>query len=427
MKKFALYIFAFLALAVSCEKQPVISTTPDNVLLYIGAGYNSLWNYLEEDIEDMKTSEFLPDASKNAFFVYRHTAIHGSYTARVAPTLTQYFRGRKGGLDSLLIATFPEVIEANPDTTVGIDPGRLREIMALITSKYQAKTYGMIFSSHGTGWLPRGYYANPSVFEGDEPWMGPSSSADGGPSASGPQRTFGEEKLTGKNAKNPYEIDIRDFAATFPFQFDYVLIDACLMGGVEVAWEMRNACKVLGFSQTEIMAQGLPYSTLLGDLLPADGGAPDPLAVCKEYIRMYKSGEQYGGATFSLIDTYELIDLSNVCRKIFNNFRLELARVSPYYVQGFYRYNRHYFYDLKDIIDHIEVDTSRQDELEAVRAEFDKVLEKTVLYCDFTKTFLGFNIRCDCGLSSYLPSDGSAYLDEYYKKLSWNEASGLVK
>ena len=39
----------------------------------------------------------------------------------------------------------------------------------------------------------------------------------------------------------------------------------------------------------------------------------------------------------------------------------------------------------------------------------------------------GFDINTFCGLSMYLPADGSAHLDNYYRTLSWNRATGLVK
>ena len=43
-----------------------------------------------------------------------------------------------------------------------------------------------------------------------------------------------------------------------------------------------------------------------------------------------------------------------------------------------------------------------------------------------TDTFINFDIRTHCGLSMYLPADGNSELDEFYKTLSWNKASGLV-
>ena len=32
-----------------------------------------------------------------------------------------------------------------------------------------------------------------------------------------------------------------------------------------------------------------------------------------------------------------------------------------------------------------------------------------------------------CGLSMYLPCNGSEYLDNFYKTLEWNKATALVK
>ena len=38
-----------------------------------------------------------------------------------------------------------------------------------------------------------------------------------------------------------------------------------------------------------------------------------------------------------------------------------------------------------------------------------------------------FDIVNFCGLSMYLPCDGSANLDNFYKTLAWNRATGLVE
>jgi hypothetical protein len=39
----------------------------------------------------------------------------------------------------------------------------------------------------------------------------------------------------------------------------------------------------------------------------------------------------------------------------------------------------------------------------------------------------GFVFNTYCGLSMYLPCNGSDYLDEYYKTLAWNKATSLVR
>ena len=43
---------------------------------------------------------------------------------------------------------------------------------------------------------------------------------------------------------------------------DILGFDACLMGGIEVAYELAGKCDRLGFSQAEVLAEGFNYKTL---------------------------------------------------------------------------------------------------------------------------------------------------------------------
>ena len=62
-------------------------------------------------------------------------------------------------------------------------------------------------------------------------------------------------------------------------------------------------------------------------------------------------------------------------------------------------------------------------------------VDACILYKAATPTFLlyktgggsGFKIETYSGFSMYLPCNGSDYLDNYYKSLAWNKATGLVQ
>ena len=65
-------------------------------------------------------------------------------------------------------------------------------------------------------------------------------------------------------------------------------------------------------------------------------------------------------------------------------------------------------------------------------ARLDAALEDCVLYKAATPWFMkggedGFAINTHCGLSMYLPSMGTKFLDNYYKtNIAWNQATQLV-
>ena len=110
-----------------------------------------------------------------------------------------------------------------------------------------------------------------------------------------------------------------------------------------------------------------------------------------------------------------------MCEELFETYRSQIRTLNGSYVQGYFRMNRHYFYDLKDILVQAGVPTGKITELDAA-------LSECLLYQAATPSFLGIDLQRVCGLSMYLPSMGSDFLDNYYRNsISWNNATQLVK
>ena len=67
---------------------------------------------------------------------------------------------------------------------------------------------------------------------------------------------------------------------------------------------------------------------------------------------------------------------------------------------------------------------------EAELKALDAALDECISYKNATESFMGtssgFEIKVFSGLSMYLPANGSAYLDNFYKTLAWNKATKLV-
>ena len=217
-----------------------------------------------------------------------------------------------------------------------------------------------------------------------------------------------------------YEIQIEDFARALPMYMDYILFDACLMGGVEVAYELAGKCGKVGFSQTEVLAEGFDYGSISSHLLA--GNVPDLQSVCSDFFNQYdiQTGI-YRSATISLVDCSRLKSLVDVCSGLFSEYRNVIAGLNPEIVQRYYRSNYHWFYDLVDIVDKAG---ATQTELEALN----KALDECIIYKAATPEFMdSFEIRSYSGFSMYLPSNGSKELDKYYRTLKWNIATGLVE
>jgi hypothetical protein len=300
-----------------------------------------------------------------------------------------------------------------------------------VVNEFPARGYGMIFSSHATGWLPSGYYSNSKAYESGEYSSPALFSMDYTPSPvpyvapeydpSLPQtKSIGQDNVIIGEDNLSYEIDLPAFAEAIPKPFDYILFDACLMGGVEVAYQLRDKCRFVGFSQTEVLAEGLNYKTLAGHLLGLS--EPDPVQVCDDFYAYYEA--QNGverSATVSVVDCSRMEPLAELCAELFDRYNSSISVLPSSIVQRYYRYNYHWFYDLESVL--VEAGISAEE-----LALLHDALDKCVVYKAATPSFMdSFDINVYSGFSMFLPSDGGARLKQYYKQLDWNIATGLVK
>ena len=395
-----------------------------NVVIMVSGGFNSLSSYLRQDLMDL-SENYLPGGYRTAhvLLVLSRLPADGSFSTTSAPVLYRMYR-EEGGVVRDTLKIWPQGTQLFGGTT-------LRDALQFAYDRFPAKGYGMVLSSHGSGWLPEEYYFDPSKFETN-------ASSSGGNVWNAPARRLGEwhfpeiveegapVKSIGqdKDGSHAVEMDLLAFRDALPFHLDYLLLDACLSGGVEVAYELREKVDVLGFSQTELLAEGFDYETLMSRLLVSD---PDPVAACRDAYNYYDAQTGINkSAVFSAIDLREMEDLSGICRTLFQKYRYPLAMLQGSSVQGYFRYERHFFYDLKDIL--VKAGISAEEE-----AQLDAALAKCVIFKGATPYFMqgtqyGFAIQCHSGFSMYLPSMGSAYLDQYYKdNMAWNQATGLVQ
>lgn len=401
-----------------------------NVLLLYSAGYNSLSDYLKEDIVDLMEGD-LPSNTrmKDVLLVYSHlTAKKGSYSVPTSPVLMRIYKGNGGEsvMDTLVVY---------PTSTHSADPTQLNAVLTYVKDNFPAKTYGMIFSSHATGYLPAGYYTKPGdyIYAPSSAMMGrqgyrkshrgvPYVEPEHDPSL--PMvKSIGQDQVGVPGNYSSYEIQLEEFVKALPMYMDYILFDACLMGGVEVAYELAGRCGLVGFSQAEVLAEGFDYKSIPTRLL--NGGTPDPEAVCMDYFHQYDilSGV-YRSATISLVDCAKMEPLAEICADLFHKYAMEIARLNPKKsnVQRYYREDKyHWFYDLKDIV-------AKAGATEEELGALEEAVENCMVYRAATPEFMGsFVINTYSGFSMYLPSDGSLELDKYYKTLKWNIATGLVE
>ena len=387
----------------------------DDVLLYYAAGHNSLSSFLKGDFNDIKKGYVPADASgEDVLLAYVHFK-----NTEPSPVLLRLYKDKQGSVVADTLAKYPS-------GTISSSAGQVRNVLNFVKDKFPAEGYGMIFSSHSTGWLPAGYYTNSDKYENGElfsvrrfsvpsrPTPLPYKEPEYDPSLP-LTKSIGQDVMDGDS----YEMELSDFASAIPMYLDYLMFDTCLMGGIEVAYELRDVCGKIGFSQAEVLAEGFDYAALTRHLFLND--EPKPEKVCEDYYLYYeglKGVEQ--SATISCIDCGKLEPLAQVCARLFSEYSANISILDPKKVQRYFRSDYHWFYDLKSIL--IEAGAT------AVQLqELDAALNDCVLYKAATKSFMGvFDINVFSGFSMFLPSNGGERLKEYYKGLEWNIATGLV-
>lgn len=401
-----------------------ISTDSRKVMLLYSAGHNSLSSYLKSDIEELCTG-WTPKnrRSDDVILVYSHlTSRAGDYKTKTSPVLFRLYSNESNEVVRDTLVVYGEDV-------ISSSARQLSSVLSYVRDEFPARSYGLVFSSHATGYLPSGFYAKPDSYtftsakmflQGQKrgwslspvPYVEPEQTP-GLPAV----KSIGQDVVGSQS----YEITVQDFAEAIPMKLDYILFDACLMGGVEVAYELAGKCDVVGFSQAEVLAEGFNYSTLASHLL-GNKPASDPVSVCSDYFDQYISQSGvYQSATISIVDCNRLAPLTELCGELFDRYHENIVKIAPGKVQRFYRSSHHWFYDLESILVNAGINDSELQELH-------DALDECIVYKGATPNFMNeFAISTFSGLSMYLPSHGHTELDKFYRTLKWNEATGLVK
>ena len=439
MKGRLLFILVVSLLAVSCEGWlcPDKKNHFDRVMILYSAGCNTLSNELETNVKELKSGYIPGKKDKKALVVISHRANGFKNGRPVYEPATDSYIIRFYKYKNNVVADTLKTVEAGKYLS---QPSVMKEVLGYVRDNFKSDHYGMIFSSHATGWLPQGYYLNPV-----------SGSSGGSASSSlAPRRlpdlpegalpyvereyqeglprlkSIGEEDAAHNGITVKYEMDVLDFRASIPMHLDYIVFDACFMGCIEVAYELRDICDKIAFSPTEILETGFQYETIAGQLLE---GNNDLYSACKDYFDKYdkKTDPLWRSATVTLIDCSKLEKVATVCNGLISRYRDGLAAINPSQVQPYFQKNKHWFYDLEDVFLKAGITDTEKRNLE-------QALDGCVIYKAATPTFYiggyvtsGFEINIYSGFSMYLPCNGSPYLDDFYKSFAWNKATGLVQ
>lgn len=398
---FTILILIPVLFVFSCTKEGPSAKISKSLLIYMAAE-NDLSRYIEDDLQELEQG-FIPDYFEDGkggsvllIYINKRNDI---------PKLYRFSKEQTGDINRELIKEYEE--------HNSLDDSVMTSVLTYAANLFPAKYNGLVLWSHGTGWLPGGYYIKPYSVNKNGMIVQSASVVD---PYSSLVKSFGIDEQY-----QDYEMEITDLAKSLPIHYSFILFDACLMGAIEVAYELKNKTDYLISSSAEILAGGFPYQ-YVSSYFFRDGiaGLDD---ICRSYYDYYK--DQGYGATVSLVNSSALVDLAKVCYNIFSTRRLLITNLDMNDMQGYFRLDRHYFYDLEDFISKIASSE--------LYSSFQSVMKRVVISKYATEHFClvppnsEFDINIFSGLSTYIPNPENKVLDEFYKSLAWNKAVQMIQ
>lgn len=163
------------------------------------------------------------------------------------------------------------------------DPAVMNRILKWCFDEYPSQSYGIIFASHGCGWLMRG---------------------DSIPVARGPKSSYGYDN-GGEVINIP---SMRSALSGLP-KLDFILWDCCNMQCVEVAYELKDITSCLIGSPAEMPSAGGPYNTIVPAMFSEKSQYRED--ILEAYNNRY-AAQGSDSVPLSLIYTQHIDDLARV-------------------------------------------------------------------------------------------------------------------
>ena len=186
---------------------------------------------------------------------------------------------------------------------------------------------------------------------------------------------------------------------------------------------MKDKADIICGSACEVLANGMFDYTKISDYL-IGSAEPDVTGLLKESFDLYdKSSGVYRSSTVMIARTDGLDHVADVCSRLFEKYRTQISGIDTYSVQPYHRNStgRRYFYDIVDIFRQCGAE-------ETDILELSEALDACTVFKANTPEFMSeITFRTYSGVSMFLPNSGTPLLRQYYRKESWNKATGLLK
>lgn len=383
MNKYLILVIISSCLVISactCPHSSAINQPARTLLVYI-AGDNSLAGEVTDKIKALQAGW---NPHHGTLLVYVDLPVAGGCFLQIHDTTIIDTVAVYGPEDSASAETFSRVI-----ASVGKD--------------FPADSYGLIFFSHSSGWLPLGSLQFP----------------------------LRQSRSVGQDASADTGMELSDFADAITLDFDFIVFETCLMGGVEVAYALKDKARYMLASPAELLSPGFTrvYPDALRYLTDASIPVEKALINFASIYTRHAETDLWGTYRSHTLCILNLSSLNGMVSRIgqitggggFDEQPSGSLRGLQHFDRpgsygDFPAYPR--FFDLDEYIQSI-----------ASPADYDlftEELAKTVVWKAASETFMmgynGFPIRRYCGLTTYIPQSAFPSLNAAYRRTAWHRS-----
>ncbi|GHV57005.1 clostripain [Bacteroidia bacterium] len=379
MKKKTYILLLCFCILAGCERNEDL---PDDaipvsdrrtVLVYLGTD-NNFRAEAAEKIEILRKN--WNNANDGNLIVYADT---GGKTV-----LMHIYRHPQKGNVADTITVYPNENSASPQT--------LARVLNDVKNYRPANSYGLVVLSHATGWLPA-EMSKPTPVLRSIIWDTGTSEADN-------------------------YMELTAFAEAIPYKLDFIIFDACFMGSVEVAYELKDKTDYIVASPAEVVSPGFVYSTIAQHLFQPQA---DLTAVARDFYEYFNNQSGlYRSATVSVVKTAGLEALKTLFQGIAGQARNDTGFQD---LQCFGYGSQKIYFDLGDYV---------QQSAPERYMEFQNALDQCVIYKAHTDSYYSAGkpntltpVRAFSGLSVYVPQAAYPEANEACKKLKFYSVYSL--
>lgn len=390
------------ALFVSCEDnedtpRPEPLDGSRTVLVYIVADHNGLnendnnRDFADRDIQEMLQGMKSVDTSLFNLLVY--------VDDNNAPVLFRIGKDSKGN-------TYKDILKEYNEQ-VSTDVSVMKEVLNRAFYEYPADSYGLVYWSHGEGWIP---YPLRATSKASTRWIG-QDCGDG-----------------------DSRMDISEFASVLASapHMDFIMFDACFMLSVEVAYELREFTDYYIGSPSENPGPGAPYDQIVPLMFRKNAAIEMAMGYFDTYNALYRDGIEIandnwtGGTAIGVLRTEALEDLAEATKKALTGATMDNAGLRQHVFNydkrsAFSSYYVGYF-DLVGMMDNL----LSEDAFTVWKKTFDAALS----YWNTTERIYSmyaymFSMKGALGVTHYIPNANNSTALSAYRSTAWYTDAGL--